>query len=221
MEAARPWPGLHTEPRSILDRELTMTTEPNPADPGNPGLARRSRRQAYAFPEGVMYATVWPAKRDRGDVVARVEVTSRPGTAVGGEPLTFLTVRGRAYTVAELYRRVTARLGPHRVVQRWQAETSGYWGGYLNRGGGRVNHQTVTWIRLREFAKATLDRFAVDVPAWADESVQLLLLREWASAQETVTRLDALLRDARAEERELYVALHHATDDATGTEATS
>lgn len=167
-----------------------------------------------------MYATVWPAKRDRGDVVARVEVTSHPGTAGGAEPLTFLTIRGRAYTVAELYRRVTARLDPHRMVQRWQAETSDYPGGYLNRSGSPVHHQTGTWTRLREIAKATLDRFAADVPDWEDESVQLLLLREWASAQETVTRLDALLRDAQAEERNLYAALHHTTDDATGTEAT-
>jgi hypothetical protein len=170
-----------------------------------------------------MYAVIWPATRARDglarDGLARIEVTCQPGRSSGGEPVAFLRIRDHEYGVAELYREVPVRLDPGGEADRWERDVDEFEGGYFHRSGKRVDRRASTWQRLEEIAKATLDRFTADVPQWRQESVRLRLLGEWATARETVTRLDAILRDAQAEERQLYAALH--PDIAAGTEPTS
>jgi hypothetical protein len=161
-----------------------------------------------------MYASIRPAARAHA-ADAVIHVSSQPATKSGTEPMTFLKILGSHYRLTEVYYEVSARLCPHRwAVNRWQRDPDDYSGGHFHRGGKRVEDWASARPRLEEIAKATLDQFTADVPQWKQESVRLCLLRDWENAQAAVTRREAQLRDAQAEERQAYAALHHTADDA-------
>ena len=198
-----------------------MTTPPDQAVTTGPGPEPVPRRHAYRFPEGILYATVCPATRDRDREfpVGLIEVTSHPGPDPGAEPVGFVTCRGREYRIAGLYRPITGRPGPDGVVLGWRRDLRAGPGGFVSRGGTPIEPGAARWWRLDALVTATLHRFTADVPGWEAESVRLLLLREWAAAAEAVTRLEALLCDARTEERARYTAVRdsvepHTTDAA-------
>lgn len=157
-------------------------------------------RYSYDEPEGVVYVDITPAYRETAVTTGKL-ATELPTLRVStyGDSYAdcrYLTMRGRRYSVEELF----ADNG-----HRWVPVPNAYQKGLRNECGLPVNDRTQRGVyrQLQDLVYRVRDRFAAEHPEWRQVSLRLGVEADLARAEDKAARLAAELEAARARVAEL------------------